>query len=611
MQDPIRQSKPVIFEYAILLNGEQRFTYVNESVIDLLGVTAAALLADPTLLYRAVYPEDHRLVQEALADPANAATGTTRSLAVRLRSGKDLMFAEFLYAGERRGDGTVVIRGVMQPSAAGASLSQPEGSNQYEKLLEKLPIGVVIHHQGIVMFANRHAHNIIGAVAVGQLVGLSAMNFVHPDFVPGIEERIKKVMDGDSVPMVEQKFIRLDGRTIDVETMAFPFFYKGKAATHVIFRDITEKKKTEEHARRSESLFSQLFQNLPMAVVMLDENGKVSEINRGFEQMFGYTKQDLRGKNLNDYIVPDDLRSEGIDLNNLIASNRVVSVESIRKHRSGKLIDVILCGVPVMFENEAIGIFGVYVDISDRKKVEEELKVRNTELDNFVYKVSHDLRAPLSSVLGLVNLSKLQGNTDNPLEYINIIGEKIQALDHFISDVLSHSKNLKMDVDICKVDLKKVIEQTFTDLGYLDGARKTRKIVRIDGIDFYSDPWRISEIFRNLVSNAIKYRKPGSDESEIVIKINVDQLCADISFADNGIGIKDSSLKRIFEMFYRATDQGEGSGIGLYIVKNAVEKLGGQIRVASSPGEGTRFHILLPNRINNFMRSTTISEERR
>lgn len=611
MQDPIRQSKPVIFEYAILLNGEQRFTYVNESVTDLLGVTPAALLADPTLLYRTVYPEDHRLVQEAFADPANVAMGPTRSLSVRLHSGNDLMFAEFLYAGERRDDGTVVLRGVIQQSVARSGPSQPEGSNQYEKLLEKLPIGVVIHHQGIVMFANRHAHNIIGAMTIGQLAGLSAMNFVHPDFVPGIEERIKKVMDGDSVPMVEQKFIRLDGRIIDVETMAFPFFYKGKAATHVVFRDITEKKKTEEHARRSESLFSQLFQNLPMAVVMLDENGKVSEINRGFEQMFGYTKQDLRGKNLNDYIVPDDLRSEGIDLNNLIASNRVVSVESIRKHRSGKLIDVILCGVPVMFENEAIGIYGVYVDISDRKKVEEELKVRNTELDNFVYKVSHDLRAPLSSVLGLVNLSKLQGNTDNPLEYINIIGEKIQSLDHFISDVLSHSKNLKMDVDICKVDLERIIEQTFTDLGYLDGARKTKKTVRIDGIEFYSDPWRISEIFRNLVSNAIKYRKPASDESEIVIKINVDQLCADISFADNGIGIKDSSLKRIFEMFYRATDQGEGSGIGLYIVKNAVEKLGGQIKVASSPGEGTRFHILLPNRINNFMRSTTISEERR
>src|SRR5690349_146332 len=116
-----------------------------------------------------------------------------------------------------------------------------------------------------------------------------------------------------------------------------------------------------------------------------------------------------------------------------------------------------------MLDNQAIGIYGVYVDITDRKKVEEELKIRNAELDNFVYKVSHDLRAPLSSVLGLVNLSRLQGNNDNPLEYMELIGEKIHALDNFIGDVLSHSKNLKMEVDISKVDLNKIIEQTFAD----------------------------------------------------------------------------------------------------------------------------------------------------
>src|SRR5690606_21255655 len=114
-----------------------------------------------------------------------------------------------------------------------------------------------------------------------------------------------------------------------------------------------------------------------------------------------------------------------------------------------------------------------------------------------------------------------------------------------------------------------------------------------------SDHWRVSEIFRNLISNAIKYRRPEADDSEISIRITIDHLCADISFSDNGIGISDASLTRIFEMFYRATEQAEGSGIGLYIVKNAVEKLGGQIRVASKPNEGTRFHIVLPNRIGS------------
>jgi PAS domain S-box-containing protein len=422
---------------------------------------------------------------------------------------------------------------------------------------------------------------------------------------------MKEVAAGVPAPMMEQKYIRVDGKVIDVEAMAFPFTFQGVPSTQVVFRDITDKKLTEARMKKNETLFTQLFQNVPMAVVMLDESGKVFQVNRGFEQMFGYERSELRGRNLNDFIVPDELRNEGIDLNNLITSNQVVSIETIRKHRNGNLVNVILCGVPVMLENQTIGIYGVYVDITDRKSVEEELKIRNTELDNFVYKVSHDLRAPLSSVLGLVNLARLPGNTDNPMDYMDIIGEKIESLDHFIGDVLSHSKNLKMEVNISNVDLCKIIDQTFTDLSYLEGAKDVKRCVKIEGIEFYSDHWRISEIFRNLISNAIKYRQLFNDNAEITIKVHVDHLRADISFADNGIGIDDKNLSRIFEMFYRATLQSDGSGIGLYIVKNAVEKLGGQITVASRPDEGTRFNIILPNRVNSIIKNTpTVATKR-
>lgn len=592
MQDLIRHLPAVIYEYAFYPDGNDRFHYVSEGSTSIFGLNAADLMRDPSILKARIVADEFGRYSKAFSPASSPEDG---AVVVGMNVGNDIKKLEFRYSDQKLENGVVLRRGV----AVSVRSEYPvEESNRYEALLERLPIGVVIHHQGVIAFANSYAHHIVGARKPRQLNGRRVLDFVHPDYTRGIEQRFRDLAHGHDVPMAEEKFFTLDGRTIDVETMAFPFVYHGKDAIQVIFRDVTDKKKTEAQVRKSETLFTQLFQNVPMAVVLLDENGKVSEINRGFEQMFGFEKPDLKGKNLNDFIVPDDLRNEGIDLNNLIASNRVVSIESIRKHKSGRLINVILCGVPVMLDNEAIGIYGVYVDITDRKSVEEELKIRNAELDNFVYKVSHDLRAPLSSVLGLVNLSKLQGNTDNPLEYMELIGQKIHALDNFIGDVLSHSKNLKMEISVGKVDLQKIIEQTFTDLGYLKGAMQTRRSVKIEGIDFYSDHWRVSEIFRNLISNAIKYRRPDANDSEIVIKINVDHLCADITFADNGIGIKETSLLRIFEMFYRATEQGGGSGIGLYIVKNAVEKLGGQIKVASRPGQGTRFQILLPNRIN-------------
>lgn len=367
--------------------------------------------------------------------------------------------------------------------------------------------------------------------------------------------------------------------------------------TGIILNIDDRKKQEEERVKKSETLFNRLFNNVPVALVLLDENGKVLLVNRGFNEMFGYELIELRGKNLNDFIVPENLRHEGIDLNNLIAANNPISIETVRKHRSGKLINVILYGVPVTLEDKTIGIYGVYVDISDRKKIEEELKIRNAELDNFVYKVSHDLRAPLSSVLGLVNLARLPGNTDDPRMYIKIIGEKITALDRFISDILSHAKNLKMEIHVARIEFVEMLSKTFTDLSYLPGANQTELNTHVTGEAFFSDPWRLNEIFRNLVSNAIKYRNKQLEKSQINVHIHTTAQQCHIRFTDNGIGIAEAELDKIFDMFYRASEQSEGSGIGLYIVKNAVEKLNGHIRVSSSLGFGTTFEIWLPNMV--------------
>jgi signal transduction histidine kinase len=259
------------------------------------------------------------------------------------------------------------------------------------------------------------------------------------------------------------------------------------------------------------------------------------------------------------------------------------------------MLSLIVYGVPVHMEDKTIGIFGVYVDITEQKKIEKELKIRNTELDNFVYKVSHDLRAPLSSILGLVNLANMRGNDDDPSMYMSLIGRKVEQLDHFISDVLSHSKNLKQDVTIEKVDLKQIVASAFTDLAYLRTSDVVSSEINIEGQDFYCDRWRLAEIFRNLISNAIKYRRLDIPRPLVKVSVKVSNIEAEISFSDNGIGIEPDKLLNIFEMFYRASTQSDGSGLGLYIVKNAVEKLGGQIDVFSRPMQGTEFKIILPN----------------
>jgi signal transduction histidine kinase len=282
-------------------------------------------------------------------------------------------------------------------------------------------------------------------------------------------------------------------------------------------------------------------------------------------------------------------------LDSLISAKQLVRLESARVRKDGKKMFVIMYGVPILLEDKTIGIFGSYVDITEQKGVEEELKVRNAELDNFVYKVSHDLRAPLSSVLGLVNLATLEGNDDSLADYIKIIGQKIKQLDNFISDVLSHSKNLKLDVKIEKIDLQLLIENSFKDLDYLKGADTIIKHLDISSEAFFSDKWRIGEIFRNLISNSIKYRDFEKPNAEITIKVQTNPDRSIITFSDNGIGISVADQNKIFDMFYRASVQSDGSGLGLYIVKNAVEKIGGLLKITSQLGKGTTFELKLPN----------------
>jgi len=598
MRDLIKHLPAVIYEYTILPNGIRRFDFISEACESLLGISPEAVMNDAGAMDALVHREDIGQLQASSLVSEQA--GREWNWQGRMQVRGKIKWVEIRSNHELRSDGVIIRRGIIQDITERIETAR-ESEERYQSLIERLPIGVVIHKQGKLVFANAFAHAILGGEKSENLVGTDVLNFVHPEYHQRVIRRMKEVAVGLPGAMIEQKYVRQDGQVIDVETMAYPFTFRGEPCVQVIFRDITERKQVEARIKKNETLLAQLFQNVPMAVVLLTDSGKVEQVNRGFEEMFGYTLPELKGRSINDFIVPEELTHEGVDLNNLITSHRIVSIETVRRHRHGRIVNVILYGMPVMLDNETIGIYGVYVDITERKRVEEELKIRNGELDNFVYKVSHDLRAPLSSILGLVNLAKLPGNTDNPMDYIDIIGSKVEHLDHFIGDVLSHSKNLKMEVSVRKVDFTKIIEETFNDLNYLEGAKEIKRMIKVEGIDFYSDPWRIAEILRNLISNAIKYRQLEQVAPEIGIKINIDHLRAEMVFADNGIGISEENLERIFEMFYRATEQSDGSGIGLYIVKNAIDKLGGQITVASRLGHGTRFAILLPNRINSMI----------
>jgi signal transduction histidine kinase len=172
----------------------------------------------------------------------------------------------------------------------------------------------------------------------------------------------------------------------------------------------------------------------------------------------------------------------------------------------------------------------------------------------------------------------------------------IQSLDDTIKGILEYSKNSRTEVEIEQIDLHELTEQTLAGLQFMDGADLIEKKLKFDiQIPFYTDKARLSVILNNIISNSIKYRNKKEEHPRVEVTARVTADRAFIKISDNGIGIKPEYKNKIFDMFFRATTQGTGSGLGLYILKETLGKLNGKISVISAPNEGTTFEIEIPN----------------
>lgn len=229
-----------------------------------------------------------------------------------------------------------------------------------------------------------------------------------------------------------------------------------------------------------------------------------------------------------------------------------------------------------------------------------ELKKINKELDSFVYSVSHNLRAPLMSVLGLLDLAKQQNESSTLEEYFQMMESSIHKLDETVREILDYSRNARQDLTIERIDLEEMIREHFEKMRFMPGSNLIHQEIAVTAhTAFFSDRYRLSLIFNNLISNAIKYADGTKDKQVIRITAEVGNEEVVLEMTDNGIGIEDRHLIKIFDMFFRGTETNKGAGLGLYIVREAIDKLGGAIEVNSVRGEGTTFRLRLPNFIES------------
>jgi signal transduction histidine kinase len=224
------------------------------------------------------------------------------------------------------------------------------------------------------------------------------------------------------------------------------------------------------------------------------------------------------------------------------------------------------------------------------------LEDTNKELDRFVYSASHDLSAPLKSILGLVTISKMDPSPDASRLYLPEIEKSVLKLDAFISEILDYSRNKRSEIVPEQIHLRELCQEILENLKYLEGFNKIR--FDLDSIQdqfFLQDKTRLRIILSNLISNAIKFQKRTSGHQPMIsIMSERKNGMWNIRVMDNGEGIRPEHQNNVFNMFYRASENSRGSGLGLYIARESAIKIGGNIRVESEHKKGSVFTVEFP-----------------
>lgn len=222
-----------------------------------------------------------------------------------------------------------------------------------------------------------------------------------------------------------------------------------------------------------------------------------------------------------------------------------------------------------------------------------ELEKTNDELNRFIYSISHELRAPLVSVIGIVELVKMEGLFNSSGEYWPLIEICSNKLDYYIQKTLQYHKNSKTDSDTSIIEFKPMISELIELYTY--GNKETQFTVDVNQpVTFKGDLFRVEVIMGNLISNAVKYQKVNEVNKNVRITVDVTPEFAEITITDNGVGILNEHLEKIFTQFFKSKNH-HGSGLGLFIVKEALNKINGRISVSSNVDYGTTFKINIPN----------------
>ncbi|MDQ3392986.1 MAG: PAS domain S-box protein [Bacteroidota bacterium] len=369
-----------------------------------------------------------------------------------------------------------------------------------------------------------------------------------------------------------------------------------------ITRDLTERKLAEKNLYESEERYKLLLNSVKdYAIFILDTKGYIVTWNKGAERIKGYSENEIIGKHFSIFY-PDEAIRRGHPENELVVAQRDgrSEEEAWRLKKDGSLVWVNVVLSPIYnAENVLIGYSKITRDLTEKKKVDDALKTTITDLDNFIYTASHDLKSPITNLEGLVNILLQEVSLSNIKAYqlIQMISLSINKFKETISDLTEISRIQRfVEEDVEPLRFMDFIDEFKVSNSILINENKAKIVLDLEIKEIFFSKKNLRSIISNLLLNSIKY-KHFARRPEILIKTWAVEEFTVLSVQDNGLGMKSNEVSKAFAMFKRLHDHVPGSGIGLYIIKRIVENIGGKIEVESTVGEGTTFKVFLPKMI--------------
>jgi PAS domain S-box-containing protein len=474
------------------------------------------------------------------------------------------------------------------PPRGDAMLTGALQNQRVESFLQGMPDALMaLDGDWRVIYVNDHAERLL-KVPREEIVGRNYLELFPSARSSHRDSELRKAMS-------ERRAVEFDSFE---ETLQRWFYFKvvtpWEDGLLVFFQDTTASKGTE----RAAALLAAIVDSSDDAIVSKDLNGIITSWNKSAERLFGYSAEEIIGKSVMILIPPDRQDEEPKILARLRRGERVDHFETIRRRKDGSLLDISLTISPVKDSfGRIVGASKIARDITERKRMDTELRRANRDLEQVAFSASHDLQEPLrtikiySELLGRRHAAALKGEAR---EFLNFLWDAATKMECLVRDLLAYTRVSQIQEPAESFDADEALASTLSVLaGGLSevGARVT------------SDPLpslrvhntHLQLLFQNLIGNAIKYRSPGRPP---VVHVSARRQGKSwiLTVRDNGIGIEPEYKERIFDLFTRlhTGDEYPGTGIGLSICQRIVERYNGRIWVESQPGEGSVFSFALP-----------------